>query len=980
MGMDITNSLFQSIDTIVSARIANLPYDQTIECDVIDNSESSEGKYTVQYQAAKFIAYSYNTEFEIGDRVYVQIPKGDFNQDKTIISKKKGTNEFTVSKLAFNSFARQKFYESNDEYSLFTTKEDQKILLYDQRWTVSELQAGYTYLGIKFALSCEIADTILSNSGYYGIDIEVYGFDQSDTAVVGQMSSTSLITTFHFTPDDMISANPYFTAGYVNQQKIYNIKNYVINDIKVYLIQKGTILGENKGQIINSRIRVSNISLYFGYHINEFKTSPQLFLYTEDGLNYTMDSHEKVLKTRFLQLNEDNTISAPSTVFNSTIHWGHYNFNSSVKNTDYNWPVGFEEDTEHMMLTTVSVTLSDSQSLMSESYIVSIQNGYDNTIYTSSVLKFTNISYFEGSELLDVIKGFQVTVTNEEYNGIYNIYGQDYVAIDLTAVSTPHHFNLSYYASSASGSGLQIGDKITWKIPTENTMLRLVQYQDNTINMNTSPGAGEAIFTKTITSRSDLTESNDYQIAYYIEKYYSSNKTNNTVKFTLERDNNKYETSKELLFGPAGSQGNEYNIIMKLMKVGDQANSTPAEVEAISVEQNAEYYIAIDIYDYNNKLYQNFNSTFNIGTLENSSIQCTYQLIYNGPNGLLNFNLEDSNAILKISSFEASTRFDNSYFCIIQANIKINGRDFTAYKSIALRKNDDYTAINGTTIITYDITGKKPLYNKLKFKISRLTQQVTDSLIWSVKDINGSLSKENIDPIINNQNELIPPSIYPNNINQLNLICENGEGILWQQPIYMILNKYPGAMENSEGNPIKVSTNDTVVSPMFGLSNNDTTNQKKTNSIIMGTILENETKKYIKGLFAYYNNKKNFLISEEGNIYLNGTYNPTQYQPSNEDDSNNYYKPNDDKCLDSLSLIKNTKLEYVTIKNAELENIKINGNVVDFDNLTAKDYDTSTGNIKTKIDSIEQRLNSIEQKLTKIETALRDAGITIPDS
>ena len=119
-----------------------------------------------------------------------------------------------------------------------------------------------------------------------------------------------------------------------------------------------------------------------------------------------MDSHEKVLKTRFLQLNEDNTISAPSTVFNSSIHWGHYNFNSSVKNTDYNWPVGFEEDTEHMMLTTISVTLSDSQSLMSESYIVSIQNGYDNTIYTSSVLKFTNTSYFEGSELLDVIKGF----------------------------------------------------------------------------------------------------------------------------------------------------------------------------------------------------------------------------------------------------------------------------------------------------------------------------------------------------------------------------------------------------------------------------------------------------------------------------------------------------------------------------------------------------------------------------------------------
>lgn len=965
MGMDITDSLFQSIDTIISARIANLPYDQTIECDVIDNSEASEGKYIVQYQNAKLIAYSNNAEFEIGDRVYVQIPKGDFNQDKTIISKKKSTTEFTISKMPFNSFAKQKFYESNIEYNLFTTKEDQKILLYDQRWTASELQAGYTYLGIKFALSCEIADVIFVNSGYYGLDIEVYGFDQTQTAVIGAMGGNNLITTFHFTPDDMISANPYFTAGYINQQKIYNIKNYVINGIKLFLVQKGTIVGEKKGQILNSRIRVSNIQLFFGYHVDEFKTSPQLFLYTEDGLNYTIDSKQKTLKTRFLALTEDNTITTPTTVFNSVIYWGHYDTNSSEKNIDLNWPLGFEEEDEHV-LTTRTVELSDAQSLMSESYIVSIQNGYDNTVYTSSILKFTNTSYFEGSELLDAIKGFQVTVTKEEYNGIYNIYGQDYLAIDLTAVSTPHYFNLNYYATSDGNSGLQVGDKLTWNIPTNNTMLRLSQYTDTGIRYQGTNTEGEAIFTKTITESDLAGMQGNYQIAYYIEKYYSSNKTNNTVKFTLERDNNKYETSKELLFGPAGSQGNEYNIVMKLMK--STGSNTAVEVEAITIKQEANYYIDIDIYDYNNKLYQNFNSTFNIGTLENSSIQCTYKLINNNPNELLNFNLENNNAILKISS-KNNTDFNNNYFCVIQANIKINGRDFTAYKSIALRYSDDYTAINGTTIITYDITGKKPLYNKLNFKISSLTKNIVNNslLQWEVKKINDQVLT-NVDPQFNDQYELVVPSVFPNTIDQMSIFCTEIEShqILWQQPIYMILNKYPGAMINSEGKPLQVSDHDTVVSPMFGLSNNDTTNQKKTNSIIMGTVHETDTDKDIKGLFAYYDKKKIFVLSEEGKIYINGTNSPTT-----------------DNCL---ALITKTKLDDVNITNLKIDGTTFNPSnfkpasaaIADTATTattatTAKNYDTSTGNIKTKIDSIEQRL-------TRIETALRNAGITIPNS
>jgi len=71
----------------------------------------------------------------------------------------------------------------------------------------------------------------------------------------------------------MISANPFHTLGYINQTKIFDIKNLSINQINVYFIQEGSINGIAKGNILNAKIKITNISLYFGYNINEFKTS-----------------------------------------------------------------------------------------------------------------------------------------------------------------------------------------------------------------------------------------------------------------------------------------------------------------------------------------------------------------------------------------------------------------------------------------------------------------------------------------------------------------------------------------------------------------------------------------------------------------------------------------------------------------------------------------------------------------------------------
>lgn len=79
--------LCQAIDTIVKERLAQIKFDETISCVIVDNTERKKGKYRVQYGSITFDAYGENTTYDINTTVYVLIPKGDYSQKKIIICK-----------------------------------------------------------------------------------------------------------------------------------------------------------------------------------------------------------------------------------------------------------------------------------------------------------------------------------------------------------------------------------------------------------------------------------------------------------------------------------------------------------------------------------------------------------------------------------------------------------------------------------------------------------------------------------------------------------------------------------------------------------------------------------------------------------------------------------------------------------------------------------------------------------------------------
>lgn len=82
---ELSEQLFEAIDAIVKERLKNLDFDKTIIATIIDNSKHLYGCYKVTTDNnLSFIAYADVTGYNVGDRVYIRIPGGDYTKQKVI--------------------------------------------------------------------------------------------------------------------------------------------------------------------------------------------------------------------------------------------------------------------------------------------------------------------------------------------------------------------------------------------------------------------------------------------------------------------------------------------------------------------------------------------------------------------------------------------------------------------------------------------------------------------------------------------------------------------------------------------------------------------------------------------------------------------------------------------------------------------------------------------------------------------------------
>ena len=96
----IESNICQAIDIIVNKAINQASYDKTILAQIISCEDATIGKYKIRYQDSTFYAYSNNidTTYSKGTDVYILVPNGDLNKEKTIIgtTKKLGINYINI--------------------------------------------------------------------------------------------------------------------------------------------------------------------------------------------------------------------------------------------------------------------------------------------------------------------------------------------------------------------------------------------------------------------------------------------------------------------------------------------------------------------------------------------------------------------------------------------------------------------------------------------------------------------------------------------------------------------------------------------------------------------------------------------------------------------------------------------------------------------------------------------------------------------
>ena len=83
----LSENLFQAIDIIYQERMKGMQFNKTVKVSITDISNAAKGEYIVSDVSSTFTSYSEITTYQIGNYVYVLIPNGDYNQQKSIIGR-----------------------------------------------------------------------------------------------------------------------------------------------------------------------------------------------------------------------------------------------------------------------------------------------------------------------------------------------------------------------------------------------------------------------------------------------------------------------------------------------------------------------------------------------------------------------------------------------------------------------------------------------------------------------------------------------------------------------------------------------------------------------------------------------------------------------------------------------------------------------------------------------------------------------------
>lgn len=364
---DYGEILCQAVDTILSERLKSVSFDSTILCTIVDDSRRLEGIYTVSNGSAKFDAYSQINTYRKNNNVYVQIPGGDFDQQKFIVAKKTdNTDEPLIYKNLFDSLVDVSgnminsfipHTESgltanlpedvelgwNDAITLWSYNLNEGEYLWENNKTPLRREfgidiVGYSRLGLQadfqswlnpFYYVNESGVTVPSKiiEGDYGLRLRVEAVEVSITGEMATEEEEKAKPAFYdvYLDTSSMNGNPYNFETFFQQNLVVDIGHLSkITRMELQFYEKSASFVDAQGNAIphtdflGNRITpnlfVKDCYLSFGYDVNEFDEE-MIKIFTMDSNTYiaTVDNEEdnhKKIQLRWIHKLEDGSFKS----------------------------------------------------------------------------------------------------------------------------------------------------------------------------------------------------------------------------------------------------------------------------------------------------------------------------------------------------------------------------------------------------------------------------------------------------------------------------------------------------------------------------------------------------------------------------------------------------------------------------------------------------------------------------------------------
>lgn len=864
---------------IANSSVDKVKFDSTIECTIIDATDKLIGKYKVKNESyAEFYAYSQITTYNKDDKVYVQIPKGDYNSTKFIVGKKTDKNEDKPYNFVnpFNTFIdlTGNFFIAKDNnkevWSILANGNEEEIEITPNGGiTFTDEQQGFTRLGLRADFRAWL-ETLGVVSGNYGLKLNIYGI-KDDTAdnikkienSIKNNGEIPLIASIDLDTNDMYG-NPYNFEGYYSQEIVIDTSAVAkIYNIKIFLYQKGNFKDGNNNLIsyandFNMSIPPNNIfvkDIYMGLGISADEIENEYVrLYSLDGSTYVIDDKgqidSKIIRLKWVHFDEDGNrtqITEHKKDDTFEVRWYMYEFGapSADEYSGVYWTA--IEDNKNNFYYQLKPRSNKNQEQVK---VIILYNG---KVYRSNIITFNNEKQVPNDATIDSLNALSIHC-EDQTNGNYLIYNQANYLMNRSDGKISRkltlHFDSKTYAitngiigkNQNGESKLVEAQRVIWQIPIKNTMLNFGIKDDGTNatykeividltneNVNVSPG--------------------EFSLNYTINTFYSSNKSNNTVIAKVEKDGIVYTAIKDFTFGQAGTNGTDCTLVIDMIAHENLNNKVFTAIKS-GVRDN--YTFRAQLYDNEGKEITDFKNCSWIWSFMSGSTVNNVDLQ----------NTNNQNCVLRVNT--TNSIMNN----LIILQVKLSGwgdYDLTAYYPVPITTLDN-AYINGPTEVIY-LSNGEPTFSKEPYKLF-INGGVDETATWSIYPT-GSTDKF-IGQIKYNDKKkeyrLSPMNFYVDGVSAYGVQGKQGSSIVWSQPILVIQNKYPSAMVNKWDGQLNIDDSNNFIG-VAQIAAGKKENNNTFTGVLMGSFGDGKADSSLSkntGVYGYYQGKQVYALKDDG--------------------------------------------------------------------------------------------------------------------